>query len=59
MEDSIGIAHGEDGTAVVSVRGEIDYSNSAELAQGIREAVAALGKQAARSQQAALGEQAV
>ncbi|GAA2492087.1 STAS domain-containing protein [Winogradskya humida] len=39
MEFPIRSAHGDDGTAVVSVLGEIDFSNSDEVAQGIRDAV--------------------
>jgi anti-sigma B factor antagonist len=40
MENPIRSALGEDGTALVTVCGEIDFSNSDELAQGIREAAA-------------------
>ena len=39
MENPIRSALGEDGTAQVAVRGEIDFSNADEVAQGLRDAV--------------------
>ncbi|MEV4703613.1 STAS domain-containing protein [Actinoplanes sp. NPDC049316] len=39
MENPIRSALGEDGTALVSIRGEIDFSSADEVAQGIRDAV--------------------
>ena len=40
MEDPILSERADDGTVTVTVSGEIDFSNSDEVAQGIREAVA-------------------
>lgn len=40
MESSIRTTLADDGTATVTVRGEIDYSNSDEVAQDIRDAIA-------------------
>jgi anti-sigma B factor antagonist len=39
MENPIQSAFGEDGTAQVAIRGEIDFSNADEIAQGLRAAV--------------------
>ena len=39
MENPIQSALGEDGTARVTIRGEIDFSNADEVAQGLRAAV--------------------
>lgn len=40
MENSIRTTLADDGTVTVTVSGEIDFSNSDEVARGIREAVA-------------------
>lgn len=39
MENPVRSALADDGTATVAVRGEIDFSNADELAQGIRDAI--------------------
>jgi anti-anti-sigma factor len=39
MENSIGSVRADDGTAIVTVRGEIDFSNADEITHGIRHAV--------------------
>ncbi|UQU64648.1 STAS domain-containing protein [Couchioplanes caeruleus] len=39
MENPIRSALGEDGTALVTIRGEIDFSSADEVAQGIRDAL--------------------
>ena len=40
METSIQRTRADDGTVTVTVRGEIDFANSAELATGVQDAVA-------------------
>jgi anti-sigma B factor antagonist len=42
MENSVVCAAADDGAAVVTVRGEVDFSNHDEVAAGIRDAIAAL-----------------
>ncbi|WP_067494638.1 STAS domain-containing protein [Actinoplanes sp. TFC3] len=46
MENPTGSALGDNGTLVVTVLGEIDFSNSDEVAQDIRDAVAKASPQA-------------